>query len=151
MDHNVRLRHAGRRDGLPPSVLRELDESVSVSSANTGMVLCLALNYGARAEITDAVRRLAARAAEGKLAPNAIDEAAISAALDTAGLPDPDLVIRTSGELRLSNFLLWQVSYAEFHVTDVFWPDFTETEFRKALVAYAHRHRRFGGLEQTPS
>jgi undecaprenyl diphosphate synthase len=151
MGHNVRLRHLGRRDGLPAGVLKELDESVRVSAANTGMVLCLALNYGARAEITDAVRRLASQAAAGNLAPAAIDEAAISTALDTAGLPDPDLVIRTSGELRLSNFLLWQVSYAEFYVTDVFWPDFTEDEFRKALINYAHRHRRFGGLDQTPS
>ena len=148
MEHNVRLRHLGRREGLPPPVLKELDESVSVSAANTGMFLCLALNYGARAEITDAVRRLARQVADGKLSPQAIDEAVISAALDTAGLPDPDLIIRTSGELRLSNFLLWQLSYAEFYVTDVLWPDFTEEEFRKALIAYAHRHRRFGGLDQ---
>ncbi len=149
MAHNVRLRHLGRREGLPANVLKELDESVSVSAGNTGMVLCLALNYGARTEITDAVRHLAAQAAAGKLAPEAVDEAVISAALDTADLADPDLVIRTSGELRLSNFLLWQVSYAEFYVTDVLWPDFTEEEFRKALRAYAHRHRRFGGLNQT--
>ncbi|MCJ7543993.1 MAG: isoprenyl transferase [Phycisphaerae bacterium] len=147
MEHNIRLRHIGRREGLPASVLRELDASTAASASNTGMVLCLALNYGARAEITDAVRRIARKVAEGKLAPEAIDEAAISAALDTAGLPDPDLLIRTSGELRLSNFLLWQLSYGEFYVTDVFWPDFDEAEFRKALIAYAHRHRRFGGLD----
>ena len=148
MGHNIRLRHLGRREGLHASVLERLDEIVAASAGNTGMVLCLALNYSSRAEITDAVRGLAQRAAEGKLAPGAIDEGAISAALDTAGLADPDLLIRTSGELRLSNFLLWQVSYAEFHVTDVFWPDFDEAEFRKAIVAYAQRHRRFGALDE---
>ncbi len=148
MAHNVRLRHLGRRDGLPPSVLGELDHSTKESSTNTGMFLCLALNYGSRAEMTDAMRKIAADAAAGKLAADQIDEAAISAALDTDGVPDPDLVVRTSGEFRLSNFLLWQVSYAEFYVTDVYWPDFDEAEFRKAIVDYAGRHRRFGGLEE---
>jgi len=151
MEHNIRLRHLGRRAGLPESVVTELDRSVSESSANTGMFLCLAINYGSRTEITDAVRRLAQRVSRGKLAPDAIDEPAIAAALDTAGVPDPDLVIRTSGELRLSNFLLWQLSYAEFYVTDVYWPDFDEDQFRKAIIDYAHRHRRFGGLDQTSS
>jgi len=146
MDHNVRVRHLGRRDGLPASVLRELDETVSASSVNTGMHLCLALNYGSRGEITDAVRRIAARTAAGELAPEQIDAAAISGSLDTAGLADPDLVIRTSGEMRVSNFLLWQISYAEFYVTDVFWPDFDEAELRNAIRHYAGRNRRFGGL-----
>jgi undecaprenyl diphosphate synthase len=146
MAHNVQLRHLGRREGLPQSVLDELDESVSSSSKNDGMHLCLALNYSSRGEITDAVRRIAARAAEGSLAPADVDEAVISDALDTAGLPDPDLVIRTSGEMRVSNFLLWQISYAEFYVTPTYWPDFDEAEFQKAIVDYASRHRRFGGL-----
>jgi len=146
MANNIRLRHFGRRDGLPASVLRELDESVRVSANNTGMYLCLALNYGSRTEMTDAVRSIARKVAEGRLAPEDIDEELISNSLDSAGVPDPDLLIRTSGELRLSNFLLWQVSYAEFYVTDVYWPDFTEEEFHKAIRAYAHRQRRFGGL-----
>lgn len=144
MDHNVRLQHLGRRDGLPQPVIRELDESVRVSSGNTGMVLGMALNYGSRVEITDAVRRIARRAADGELKPDDVDEALISASLDTAGMPDPDLLIRTSGEMRLSNFLLWQVSYAEMYVAGVFWPDFSPRRLREALVAYAQRDRRFG-------
>ena len=147
MDHNIRLRHLGRRDGLPESVLRELDESIRVSSVNTGMFLCLALNYGSRAEMTDAVVRIARRAVSGELDPAEIDQAVISDSLDTAGVPDPDLVIRTSGEMRISNYLLWQVSYAEMYVTKVCWPDFDEAAFREALCSYAKRHRRFGGVD----
>ncbi len=149
MDHNIRLRHLGRRDGLPDNVLAELDESVRVSAANTGMYLCLALNYGSRAEISDAIARIAREVAAGELKPQDVNEAVISARLDTAGVPDPDLLIRTAGELRVSNFLLWQVSYAEFFVTDVFWPDFDEKELHRAIRAYADRHRRFGGLDST--
>ena len=148
MDNNVRLRHLGRREGLPESVLVELDKSVEVSRGNTGMWLNLALNYGGRTELTEAVRAIAARAAEGKIAPEQIDEQVISDALDTAGLPDPDLLIRTAGEMRVSNFLLWQVSYAEFYVTDTLWPDFDEEDFGQAIRAFADRHRRFGGLEK---
>ncbi len=147
MDHNIRLRHLGRRAGLPESVLRELDESLRVSASNTGMYLCLALNYGSRVELTDAVRSIVRDVQAGRLSAEQVNEQAISARLDTAGVPDPDLLIRTSGEMRVSNYLLWQISYAEFVVTDALWPDFDETEFRKALVAYAHRHRRFGGLD----
>lgn len=147
MSHNIRLRHLGRRDGLPDSVLCELDESVRVSGGNTGMHLCLALNYGSRAEMTDAVTRIARRVAEGELAPDEIDQSVISDSLDTAGVPDPDLLIRTSGEIRLSDYLLWQLSYAEFYVTDVYWPDFDEKEFHKAILSYARRHRRFGGVD----
>lgn len=148
MDNNVRLRHLGRREGLPENVLRELDESLRVSAANTGMTLSLALNYASRAEIVDAVRDIAARTARGELAADQIDDALITASLDTAGIPDPDMLIRTAGEMRISNFLLWQISYAELYVTDVYWPDFTETEFHKALCAYASRQRRFGGLNE---
>lgn len=147
MEHNVRLRHLGRREGLPDGVLRGLDEGAEASGNNTGMYLCLALNYGSRAEITDAVRRIAARAVEGRLAPGQIAEETIAAELDTAGIRDPDLLIRTSGEKRLSNYLLWQVSYAEFYVTDVLWPDFGPEDLHKAIHAYAHRHRRFGALD----
>jgi len=149
MENDVRLRHLGRRDGLPESVLRELDETRRMSADNKGMQLCLALNYGSREEITDAVRTIAARVADGKLTPGDITEQTISDELTTAGVPDPDLLIRTSGEVRLSNYLLWQISYAELYVTDVFWPDFTVAEFHKALLAYVHRHRRFGGLDNS--
>ena len=148
MDNNVRLRHLGRRDDLPQRVLDELDTSVEVSSTNTGMWLNLALNYGGRAELADAVGQIAREVANGKLAADAINEQTITDALQTAGQPDPDLLIRTAGEMRISNFLLWQVSYAEMYVTETFWPDFDEAEFHKALVAFASRHRRFGGLEK---
>ena len=149
MENNIRMRHLGRRAGLPEPVLRELDESLHVTSSNTGMYLCLALNYGARAEMTDAVRDIARRVAEGRLSPDGIDEAVISGALNSAGVPDPDLVIRTAGEMRLSNFLLWQISYAEYYCSQKYWPDFDEEEFRTALRAYADRHRRFGGLDDS--
>ncbi len=147
MEHNVRLRHLGRRQGLPEPVLRELDESVRVSSSNTGMFLCLALNYGSRVEMTDAVRHIARDAAEGTIDPEQVDQELISNRLDTAGVPDPDLLIRTSGENRISNFLLWQISYAEFFITDTYWPDFDEERFREAISIYASRHRRFGGVD----
>ena len=147
MENNIRVRHLGRREGLPENVLRQLDETVGASSTNTGMYLCLALNYGSRAEITDAVRRIAEEAAAGRVQPPEIDEALISRSLDTAGVPDPDLLIRTSGEMRLSNYLLWQISYAELYVTEVYWPDFTAAELHKAIAKYAGRHRRFGGLD----
>ena len=147
IDYNIRLRHVGLRDGLPTSVLRELDESVRVTASNTGMFLCLALNYGSRAEIVAAVRRIAAEVADGTLATDVVDDALIDAHLTTAGLPDPDLIVRTSGELRLSNFLLWQAAYAEFYATDVFWPDFNSNELHEAIRAFSQRHRRFGGLK----
>jgi len=149
MDHNIRVRHLGRRQGLPDIVLKELDETVSASSVNTGMHLCLALNYGSRAEITDAVRTIAERVKAGQARPQDVDAETISDCLDTAGVPDPDLVIRTSGEMRVSNFLLWQISYAEFYVSDVYWPDFNEAELHKAFKDYAGRRRRFGGLDKT--
>ena len=147
--HNLRVRHLGRRDGLPASVLRELDESCRISRDNTGMFLGLALNYGSRAEITDAVTAIARRVAAGQIDPDDIDQQTISDALDSAAMPDPDLLIRTSGEMRLSNFLLWQLSYAEFYVTDVHWPDFSVAEFHTALRSYGSRHRRFGGLDES--
>ena len=149
MDNNVRLRHLGRREELPQSVLDELDETARVSAVNDGMVLCLALNYGSRAEITDAVRQLAEEVRQGRMTPEQINPEAISARLGTAGLRDPDLVIRTSGEMRLSNFLLWQMSYAEIYATETHWPDFDEGELHKAIQAYAGRHRRFGTVDDT--
>jgi undecaprenyl diphosphate synthase len=147
MEHNIRLRHLGRREGLPQRVLRELDKSRRLSAANTGMELCLALNYGSRAEITDAMVRIARRVGAGELTPEDIDESLISDSLATAGVSDPDLVIRTAGEMRLSNFLLWQISYAEYYCCRKYWPDFDEEEFRKAIRTYARRHRRFGGVD----
>lgn len=148
--NNIRLRQIGRREGLPPEVLRELDETIGATAACTGPMLCLAVNYGSRAEIADAARTLAARAARGEIDPASIDEAAIDAALTTAGIPDPDMVLRTAGELRLSNFLLWQASYAEIVVTDVLWPDFSTADLHAAVRQFAGRTRRFGGLEGAP-
>jgi len=149
LDNSVRFRHLGRREGLPPRVLAELDTCAEQTARATGTWLCLALNYGSRAEIAEAVRRIARRVADGRLRPEQVDEEVISAALDTAGVPDPDLLIRTSGEMRLSNFLLWQISYTELYVTDAFWPDFTADHFREALRCYACRRRRFGGVNES--
>ncbi len=149
MDNNIRLRHIGRREGLPEMVLDELDESVRVSESNTGMFLCLALNYGSREEILHATQKLARRVEEGCLKPENIDEDTFASALDTVGVPDPDLLVRTSGEMRISNYLLWQISYAEFYVTPTHWPDFDEGELHKALQSYAHRDRRFGAVDDS--
>ena len=149
MEHNIRVRVIGRREGLPEQVLHETDQTVALSRNNTGLVLCLAINYGGRAELVDAVRRIAQRVARGQLDPESIDEQTISQSLYTAGMPDPDLLIRTAGELRVSNFLLWQISYAEIWVTDLCWPDFDEAQLHAAIRAYAARQRRFGGLQPT--
>ncbi len=146
MANNVRLVHVGRREGLSQRVLDTFDETVQITSANTGLALCLALNYGSRTEIVDAVRRIAEQARAGTLKPGDIDEATIANSLYTAGIPDPDLVIRTAGQMRISNFLLWQISYSELHVTDVFWPDFTGQHLLAAIKDYVQRERRYGGL-----
>jgi undecaprenyl diphosphate synthase len=146
MEQNIRFTTIGRRTGLPASVLREVDESIRISENNTGMVLCLAINYGGRTELVDAVRQLAAQAREGTLDPDAIDEETIADALYTAGMPEPDLLIRTAGEMRVSNFLLWQISYAELWVTDKCWPEFDTATLHAALADFARRERRFGGL-----
>ena len=146
LKNNIRFRQIGRRDGLPPDVLEELDHTITALDHNTGMTLCLAVNYGSRAEIADAVRAIACKVKAGTLDINAINEQTIADHLYTAGMPDPDLLIRTAGEMRVSNYLLWQISYAELFVTDVCWPDFTAAEFDRALADYARRERRFGGL-----
>ncbi len=150
MENNIRLRHLGQREGLPQMVLDELDESVRVSASNTGMYLCLALNYGAREEILHAAQTLAREVQQGKIDASDIDAARFTNTLDTCGVPDPDLLIRTAGEMRISNYLLWQVSYAEFYVTEKYWPDFTEADLHEAIRAYAKRDRRFGRLTETP-
>ena len=146
MQERIRLAMIGRREGLPAATLAEIDRTIAMCAANEGMRLCLAVNYGSRGEIVAAARRLAREVQAGTLAPDAIDEAAFAARLDTAGMTDPDLLVRTAGEMRISNFLLWQISYAELWVTDVCWPDFTEAHLDAALAAFASRDRRFGGL-----
>ncbi len=143
---NIRFSTIGRRSGLPDQVLREIDTNIRLSQDNTGMVLCLAINYGGRTELIDAVQALCTQVKAGQLEAEQIDEAVVSNALYTAGMPDPDLLIRTAGEMRVSNFLLWQISYAELWVTDLCWPDFDRTVLHQALLAYAGRERRFGGL-----
>src|SRR5262249_37800940 len=148
LGQNIRFCTIGRREGLPPPVLREIDENVRLSRDNTGMRLCLAINYGARGELVDAVRELARHVRAGRLRPEDIDEGAISSALYTGGMPDPDLLIRTAGEMRVSNFLLWQISYAELWVTDRCWPDFDRAALHEALRDYASRERRFGALAE---
>lgn len=143
---NIRFAVIGRRDGLPPEVLAEIDENVRLTRANTGLTLCLAINYGSRAEIVDAVRAVAGRVKAGDLDPADITEEVLADALYTAGMPDPDLLIRTAGEMRVSNYLLWQISYAELWVTPRFWPEFGPALLHDALRDYARRERRFGGL-----
>src|ERR1700693_3332877 len=146
-ENNIRLQYIGRRHELPESVQREMAEASDATSKNTGMLLTLALNYSARSEIVDAFRSLAEAASRnGGLDHMQVDEQAISDHLYTRGLPDPDLVIRTSGEMRLSNFLLWQLAYAEIYVTPVFWPAFERAALVEALRGYQARDRRFGGV-----
>jgi undecaprenyl diphosphate synthase len=146
LKNDVRFVTIGRRDGIPPETLAEADRTVRLSADNRGLVLCLAVNYGGRQEIADAARRIAARVQRGDLRPEDISEETVAGALDTAGLPDPDLLIRTAGEMRVSNFLLWQVSYAEFWSCPKCWPDFTEADLHQAIRDYAGRQRRFGRL-----
>jgi undecaprenyl diphosphate synthase len=146
MRQRIRLAMIGHRTGIPDDTLRALDRTVELCATNDGMRLCLAINYGARAEIVDAARSLARDAVAGRIDPDSIDEALVADRLDTAGMPDPDLLIRTAGEMRISNFLLWQISYAELWVTPVSWPEFEERHLDEALAAFAARDRRFGGL-----
>ena len=144
MDNGVRLQAIGQLERLPVFVRMPLKALCHESRNNKGMVLSLALSYGCRAEIVDAAKALARQVKAGRLDPERIDEALFSNHLYTAGLPDPDLLIRTSGELRVSNFLLWQIAYAEMYVTDVAWPDFRRPQLDEALAAFGSRERRFG-------
>jgi len=150
MEQNVRLAMIGRREGLPDDVLAQFDRTSGLTAGNTGMTLCLAVNYGGRTEIADAARRIAADVKAGAVEPGAVDEALFASYLNTAGMPDPDLLIRTAGELRVSNFLLWQISYSELYVTDVLWPDFRGDDLLAACRSYASRQRKFGGLPAGP-
>jgi undecaprenyl diphosphate synthase len=145
--NNIRLRTIGETDRLPQDVRRALLAVVDKTRGNDGLRLILALSYGGRSEILHAVREVAAEAAAGRLTPDAIDEELLADKLFTRDIPDPDLLIRTSGELRLSNFLLWQLAYAEFHFTPTLWPDFDKEEFMQILAAYQHRERRFGKVQ----
>ncbi len=146
VEKDIRFRRIGRREGMPAVVLEALDDAERATAHCRGLTLCLALNYGSRTEITDAVRTIAEKVARGELAPEAINEATITQHLYTAGLPDPDLLIRTAGERRVSNYLLWQISYAELHVADVLWPDFGPAELHAAIRDFASRERRFGDV-----
>jgi undecaprenyl diphosphate synthase len=146
MRQNVIVSVIGRRDGIPDHTLAEMDKTVELSATNSGTRLCLAINYGARSEIVDAVRQIATEAQAGQLDPQSIDERTIAAHLYSAGMSDPDLLIRTAGEMRVSNFLLWQISYAELWVTDRCWPEFEIADFHQAIRDFAARDRKFGGL-----
>jgi undecaprenyl diphosphate synthase len=146
MENGVRLMGLGRLSDLPKEALRVLRETEQLTASNDGMVLRLALSYGARTELADAARKLSEDVAAGKLDPASIAEETLRGYLYDPSTPDPDLVIRTAGEMRLSNFLLWQISYSEFYVADVCWPDFRKEQLLDALRAFASRERRFGGL-----
>lgn len=145
--NNVRVKMIGERTRFAPDLQEGIRKLETETKDNTGLTFVIAVNYGGRDEITRTVRRIAAGVKDGRVQPEEIDEAYISSHLDTAGIPDPDLLIRTSGELRLSNFLLWQLAYSEFYITDVLWPDFNRDELIRAIEAYNKRDRRFGGVK----
>ena len=142
---DVRVRVIGELDGLPPETAAAFERCVARTSHNAGMTLVVALNYGGRQDIVNAARILAAEALAGGIDPAAVDESSLAARLSTSGLPDPDLLIRTSGEMRISNFLLWEIAYAELWVTGTLWPDFDRTDLLKAVVDFQARDRRYGG------
>lgn len=144
--NNIRVKHVGRREGLPAYLLRQIDDSVTQTQSNTGLILSLALNYGGRAEIADAFRALLKQVQAGELAPESVTESHIEANLYTAGLPEPDLMIRTGGDMRISNFLPWQIAYAELWVTPTLWPEFKPAELQRAIADFQTRERRFGGV-----
>lgn len=146
IDNNVQVRMMGNRDLLPEHTWAAVEEAVRQTQHNTGLILNFALNYGSRLEMLEAAKELARQAAAGQVDPNAIEEADFEKLLLSGGLPDPDLLIRTSGELRLSNFMLWQLAYSEFWFTDVYWPEFSEEHLYEAVREYQRRARRYGGL-----
>jgi undecaprenyl diphosphate synthase len=144
--NNIRLRVFGRQAGIPPHVWQEMEETKRLTQHNTGLQLCLAINYGGRQEIVDACRAIAQKAVNGQMKVEDIEETTISQHLYTHDVPDPDLLIRTAGEMRVSNYLLWQISYAEIWVTQRCWPDFCESDLHDAIADFAGRKRKFGGL-----
>lgn len=149
MENNIRFRQIGRLENLPDPVLEEMNVTLEQTRNNDGLTLVLALNYGSRAEIADAVRAIAEEVREGRLRPEDVSEETISRHLYTAGMPDPDLLVRTAGEMRISNYLLWQISYAELFVSPVLWPDFGVDDLHAAIRSFAQRSRRFGALDRT--
>ena len=144
--NNIRVRMIGERKRFAPDLIEAINGLEEKTKDNTGMTFVIAVNYGSRDEITRAVRKIMTDAKEGKLAPEEMTEEVFSSYLDTAGIPDPDLMIRTSGELRLSNYLLWQLAYSELYVTECLWPDFNKEELLNAIRQYNKRERRFGGV-----
>jgi len=149
LENNIRFRHIGRRSELPNNVREMIDQTERITSQATGLTVVMAMNYGARAELTDAMRAIAEQISAGVMTPDQITEQTISDHLYTHDLPDPDLLIRTAGEWRVSNYLLWQISYAELYVTDVLWPEFDEAQFREAMRVFAGRERRFGAVSES--
>ena len=147
MRNNIRFQTIGRVEALPHQIQRELQETIGATAHNTGLRVSLAVNYGGRAEIVDAIAAMVDKARRGE--PVEVTEESVNAHLYTAGLPEPDLLIRTSGEMRISNFLLWQIAYAELYVTDTLWPDFGRADLLRAVLDYQKRDRRFGGLSPT--
>ena len=146
MERNIRLLAIGHLQDLPDKARKRLEDTIAKSANNTAMTLTLALSYGARTEIVDAARQIAREVKAGTLDPETVSEDTISSHLYTAGIPDPDLLVRTSGEMRISNFLLWQISYAEIVVTPKLWPDFAKEDLFAAMQEYARRNRRYGGI-----
>ena len=146
MEQGIRVQMIGRRDGIPERVLNEIDKTIELTASNIGTCLCLAINYGSRGEIVDAVKEIAAEITAGSIEAEEVDEQLIADHLYTAGMLDPDLLIRTSGEMRLSNYLLWHISYSEIWVTAKCWPDFLESDLHEAMEVFSKRERRFGGL-----
>ncbi len=148
MDNNVRLTTIGHTESLPADCQRELAEAMRETAGNTGLTLVLALSYSGRWEILEAVRQLAADVRDGHLTPEAIDETVFGRHLSTGGIPDPELMIRTSGEMRISNFMLWQLAYSELYMPDVLWPDFRRNHLYEAILSYQQRERRFGKISE---
>ncbi|MEC7564707.1 MAG: isoprenyl transferase [Planctomycetota bacterium] len=146
MRQGIRVRVIGRREGIPERVLTEIDKTIELTSANDGTCLCLAINYGSRGEIVDAVKQITTGVMESRMTVDDIDEEVMEQHLYTAGMVDPDLLIRTSGEMRLSNYLLWQISYSEIWVTEKCWPEFDESDLHQAMEVFSQRSRRYGGL-----
>lgn len=146
--NNMCVRVIGDKSKLAPDLIEKIDELEAITKNNTGLHFQIAINYGSRDEITRAVRKLSEKVTKGELAPEDITEERMADELDTAGLPDPDLMIRTSGEQRISNFLLWQLAYSEFYYTSVPWPDFNKAELQKAVEAYENRDRRYGRVKE---
>ncbi|WP_418313991.1 isoprenyl transferase [Pontibacter actiniarum] len=142
--NNIRLQTIGNTSSLPKACQRELNEAIEMTQHNSRMTLVLALSYSGRWDITQAVQRLANEVGQGNIAPDAIDESAVAGYLSTAGMPDPELLIRTSGEMRISNFLLWQLAYTELYITELLWPDFRKEHLYEAIISYQGRERRFG-------